>query len=305
MKKFQSIEHFKQAYKSEHVPEMDEQKIHDAISEQFQSSKKISSVNKQLIFLTTAIFLILTGSVSVAAKLSGWTFVNSNNEELMEVSGYSDQKSFTYDDVIEELTETIEPGEFQYFVAVDEYEQHGVTAITPIYKPSEYTDFQDLKEATGDEMILPTIFPETYQFVQATVTYGGAWEGNIAELAENMYLEAKEQGLQYITRQVHHNSLVSEISIKYKKTSNSDEINVIISTAPSSYTPTLSIPQEDLERSEKREHDGIEYLYDPQYANVDFVREHNGSNWMYHIVNGGGLENEVYIIELTENLIQQ
>ncbi|MGM7680805.1 hypothetical protein ACSVDA_01500 [Cytobacillus sp. Hm23] len=305
MKKFHSFEDFERSLKNEQIPTMNEQEIHEAVFYKKDSKRTSFLVNRRLVLMTTVLLIILTTSVGVAAKLNGWSLLNTKGETMLEITNEEwDHPSLKqYDDKIDELKNTLEPGEFLYFLPIDQYERYGPSAVRTVKNDTYFSDYTNMKNFIENKVLLPTEFPGAYELDKGQIQYTVKSEENLLNVYEEMYKEGKSKGLEFVTKEGELSSNIVVISMTLKnELYEKVYINIISSTNGTKW----HMSDKELEQSEKRNLNGVDYIYNSDENRILFaVEDGKGENWIYRMLQVNKRSPENPVLDLTENILKQ
>lgn len=307
--KIKSFEEFEQRLKTQKIPEM---QSNEYLTAHIGKQKK-GPIFLRASFITA--FLTIFVSVSIAAAaihFTGWKFVNSDGKQIFEMKEMTDEEAephHTYDEVMakyrsvkDEIRRDTPDGKFTYFLPVDAYEKIGVSALTMIYNGKEVESVTEIPNDIREFLHLKDELQNKLVFQSGTWYYEIPTERDSIKLAEEMYKEAKEKNLEYMTRQGDLTSDLSHLTLHYESKSNKIEDwesnQIIIQPVKEKLSTT-----ENLSKFTQINKDGFDFLYDKEHHQIYFVKEDESKKYLIHILTSWSEENFVESEEI-ERLIE-
>ena len=306
--KIKSFEEFEQRLKMQTVPEI---QTKEYVADNMRKQKK-APIFLRASFITAILTIFVSVSIAAAAiHFTGWKFFNADGNQIFEMNEMTDEEALphhTYDEVMakyrsvmEEVRQDTPYGKFTYFLAVDAYEKIGISALTMIYKgkeiesvteiPNDIKEFFHLKDELQNKLVLQS----------GTLYYEIPRERDSIKLAEEMYKEAKEKNIEYMTREGDLTSELSHLTLHYESKSNNIEDwesnHIIIEPVKEKLSTT-----ENLSKYTQINKDGFDFLYDKEYHQIYFVKEDESNKYLIKIITSWSEENFVESEEI-ERLI--
>lgn len=293
-KKIKSFDEFGSRFKNQELPEVDYKEL------QVMGYKRVP-IFLRASFITLFLTLFITASVVAAVQLGGWTFLNSEGEQVFEMATMTkdeaaphlayDRLYAKYRNKIEVIQNTMPEGEFKYFLSVEAYEKIGLTSLTILMKgtqiesvtqiPSDFIKPIHLKDEMQNEYVLTdgTILYYPLQYGDTEYTPYHEVE-DVAAIAEELYLEAKENQVEFIEKPGVVSSEISEVSLNYrgKSEENDQGVQIIIRTANEGISTT-----EDLAGYVKVTEEGIDFLVNEEGQNLYFVKGDGSKKLLVHV----------------------
>ncbi|MFO1443594.1 hypothetical protein KDN24_10295 [Bacillus sp. Bva_UNVM-123] len=277
--KIKSFEEFEQRFKKQAIPEMHSNEYLTA---------KIVKEKKRPIFLRASFitaFLTIFASVSIATAaihFTGWKFFSSDGKQIFEMNEMTDEEAephHKYDEVMakyrsvkDKISQDIPLGKFNYFLPVDAYEKIGVSALTALYSGKELKSVTEIPIDIKEFLHLKDELQNKLELQSGTMYYEVPTERDHLKLAEEMYKEAKEKNLEYITREGTLTADLSNLTLHYESESTKIEdrqsIHIIIQPIKEKLSTT-----DDLSIHTQITKDGIDFLYNKERHQIYFVKE--------------------------------
>lgn len=283
-KKMKSFDEFESRFKNQELP-----KVHYK-ERQVIEHKKVP-VFLRTSFITLFLTLFVTASVVAAVKLGGWQFFNSEGEQVFEMATMSEEEAaphFAFDRInakyrveMNKVRSTIEEGEFKYFLTVEGYEEIGATAMALIMENAEIDSVAQIPSEFIEPLHLKDNLQNEYELTEGSIAYYPQEEvENIAAIAEKMYLEAKENQVNYIEKPGVLSSEISRVFLSYanKNKENYQGVHIMIYSADEEMITTR-----DLAGYTKVTEEGIDFLVNEEEQNLYFIKEDGSRNLLVNV----------------------
>lgn len=287
--KIKSYEDFENRLKDQSIPIPECSKTLQSIILERKAVYKPIYLRTSFIAIFLSVFI--TASVATAMQFTGFSLFNSNGEKVYEVLSMGTSEEFNdklmkYERIIQNIKETIPEGKFVYFLPVDAYEELGFTTLLTLYNGTKIENLSAVPSEILESINLYDSILTKYNFSEGTIYYESP-HAEIEFIAEEMYKEAKKNGLEYITQEGTLSSSLNFVELKYK-INESDFDNITIRVSPTEGTMYTS---ENLEEYTKLTEQGNDFLYNKEIQKVLFIVEDNTQKMLV----------EVYIHLLDEN----
>ncbi len=169
--------------------------------------------------------IFVSVSIAAAINLTGWRLFNSEGKQVFEITEFEDgDPNLTYSNItrkyeitMNEIQKDIPKGELKYFIAADIYEEVGGIALTMILNAEEIESVVEIPVELRESLHLRDELPNQLLIKSGSMYY--KLPNRDLNLAEEMYKEAKEKGLAYITRDGKLTTHISSIDLHYESKS--------------------------------------------------------------------------------------
>ncbi|QED48522.1 hypothetical protein [Cytobacillus dafuensis] len=294
--KIKSFEEFENRFKNQRLPKVE----HNEYLAVNTIEHKKTPIFLRASFITIFLTLFISVSIAAAMHFTGWKFFNSDGKQVFEMNTMTEEEAkphHTFDeiyaehrDVMDEIRENLQKGEFKYFLSVEGYEKIGVSALTMIYKGEEIKTVTQIPNDMREFLNLKDELQNKYILEEGMLYYELPWTDSI-KLAKDMYKEAKEKNLEYIEKAGKRTSDITDISnmyLHYTTKSNEEysSLQIIITPVKKSIHTT-----EDLAGYIQLTEDGVDFLYSKDMHHIYFVKEDNSKKFLINISTSWSLEN--------------
>jgi len=287
--KIKSFEEFEQRLKTQIVPEI---QSNDYLAAKIGQRKK-APVFLRASFITALLTIFVSVSIAAAAiHFTGWKFFNSDGKQIFEMKEMTDEEAephHRYDEVMakyrsvkEEIRRDIPDGKFIHFLPVDAYEEIGVSALTGIFKGKEVESVTEIPNGIKEFLHLKDELLNKLVLQSGNLYYEFPTERDSIKLAEEMYTEAKEKNLEYVTREGELTSDLSDLTLHYESKSQTMEdwqsIHINIQPVKNKISTTA-----DLSKYTQINKDGIDFFYNKVHHEIYFVKEDKSKKFLISI----------------------
>ncbi len=273
-KKIRSFDEFESRFKNQELPE-----VH-------YKERQVSEHRKAPIFLRASLItlfltLFITASVVAAAQVGGWKLFNSEGKQVFELATMSEKEAephFAFDRnnakyrvEMDKVRSTIAEGEFKYFLTVEGYEEIGATAMALIMVNTEIGSVAQIPSEIIEHLHLKENLQNEYELTGGSIAYYPQEDvENIAAIAKKMYLEAKENQVEFIEKTGTLSPEISNVFLSYanKNKENYQGVQIMIYSVNEEMITT-----EGLEGYVKVTDEGIDFLVNEDEQNLYFVKE--------------------------------
>ncbi|MEG0473765.1 MAG: hypothetical protein RR588_15645 [Solibacillus sp.] len=287
--KIQSYEQFEQRLKQEAV------RI-ESLEKPAMMKESPMSVTKRLRLapsLIIALFVItLSGTVVIAMEWTGLQFFNNGKPvfEMVEMKDDEVAPNLTYRELVEKngrlkerISKDIPEGKFVTFLDVELYETIGVTAVTNLFNYyKEYKDFSTMPLSFFEPLHFNERVNGTYEFKNAQYYYKLAeesWDTTIAR-AEEMYNEAMQLNVPYITREGTSSKEIDIVRLEYHEVNDKFNLEIFVHTVGEGMATT-----QDLSSYVQLNENGFDFYYSESEQKLYFVYERQEGNLLVSIRN--------------------
>lgn len=284
--KIKSFEEFEQRFKNQQLPDIQH---HEYFAANAIESKK-SPIFLRASILSLLLTIFISVSIAAAMHLKEWKFFNSEGKQVFEMKTMTEEEAephHKYDEiyrkystVMEKIRKEIPKGKFKYFLTVEGYEEIEGSGLTMLYNgeeinsvtqiPEDIRGYLNLKDELQGELVLKS--GKIYYEIPSSN----------ADLAEEMYREAKENNLEYIVKDGILTADISQFELHYE----SKIISIEEGQSISFYIQPIKermLTTVDLEGSKKITEDGIDFLYNPNHHGINFIKEYGSKKFLITI----------------------
>ncbi|MFF2755768.1 hypothetical protein ACFVR1_18910 [Psychrobacillus sp. NPDC058041] len=327
--KIKTYEEFEARLKSQSIPEVEHS---NSLKNKIMERKKISRpIYLRASFIAIFLSIFFTASIATAMQYTGWRLFNSEGKQVFEMKTMTQEEAAPhrkYDEVMKKyrwitnnLQETMPKGKIKYFLAVDGYEELGLTALAMIFKGEEIASVSQIPlEFKGslllnDDIQIPeevkgSLFFDNESLNKYVLTEGKIYYktpnlgvGEFEALSEEMYKEAKENNVEYTIREGWLTDDISEVSLMYNESKGSfGGIEIKLQSAQEGLSTT-----ENVASYTKITELGIEYLYDPFFQQLFFVVENNSKKLLVSVRFTAKMEGKIVdsrdLITIAKNIL--
>lgn len=286
--KIKSYEQFEQRLKQEALRIESLEKPVMTKGSSIRASKKLRLAPLLLI----ALFVItLSGTVVIAMEWTGLHFFN-NGKSVFEMEEMNEEEAAphsTYDELmrknnglIERLRNEIPEGKFLPFLDVEVYEALGITAQTYLSNQKEYKDFPSMPLAFFTPLNFSESLNGEYTFKNAQYLYQlpeESWDAIVAR-AEEMYNEAVQQNVPYITKEGILSTEIDQVRLDYQEMNDKFHLEIWVQTIGEGMSTT-----QDLSSYVQLNENGLDYYYSESEQQLYFVYERQEGNLLVSIKN--------------------
>lgn len=284
--KIKSFEEFEQRLKKQTVPEL---QSNEFLTANIEKQKK-GPVFLRASFITAFLTIFVSVSIAAAMNITGWKLFNSEGKQVFEINKFEEddphlkysQLMAKYDGVKEKIKKDIPKGEFKYFLAVEVYEKVGLNALSMILNAEEIESVKQIPTDLRKSLHLNDELPNQLFFQTGLMYY--EIPNRELNLAEEMYREAKEKGLEYITKDGKLTTNITDMDLRYEKKSekieDSRSVQILIKPYEES---SMVIMTEDMNNYTEMTKDGMDFLYNKEFHQIYFVKEDKSGKFLISI----------------------
>lgn len=292
--KIKSFEEFEQRLKTQTIPEI---QSNEYLAANVVKQKKIP-IFLRTSFITAFLTIFVSVSIAAAINISGWKLFNSEGKQVFEINKFEeDDPNLKYselmvkhDAVMNKIKKNIPKGEFRYFLAVDIYEEVGEIALTMLSNAEEIENVMQIPAELRGSLHLKDELPNQLLFQTGSMYF--ELPNHDPNIAGEMYREAKEKGLEYITRDGKLTTNISNMDLRYEKKSekieNSRSVQIIIQPYEEG---RMMVTTEDMNNYKEITKDGIDFLYNKEHHQIYFVKEDESGKYLISISTSWWLDN--------------
>ncbi|QFF99876.1 hypothetical protein PB01_14165 [Psychrobacillus glaciei] len=280
--KIKTYEEFEIRLKSQAVPQIEHR---DSLKNKLIERKKTyKPLCLRASFIAILLSIFLTASIATAMQYTGWKLFNSEGEEIFVVKTMEDdeKKRVEYQskniNIQDKLNKAVPDGKFQYFLSVDEYEELGATILTWRSNGEKILTREKIPDFYKGSLVFPESLINNYTFTEGTVYYEIA-DHDPEVVAEEMYKEAKENNLKYITKEGEFSNNVDYVTLMYKENEN-DFGGIQIILQPSAGMMTTKI----LEGYTMITEEGVDFIVNKKEQTILFVKEADSKTMLVQII---------------------
>ncbi|MGE7021781.1 hypothetical protein [Solibacillus cecembensis] len=301
--KIKSYEQFEQRLKQEAVRIESLEKPAMSKERSIRTSKKLRIAPSLLI----ALFVItLSGTVVIAMEWTGLHFFNNGKSvfEMTEMNEDEAASHFSYDELmgknrslLDRIHKEVPEGKFITFLDVETYEALGISAVTNLINYKEFKSFSEMPL----EFFAPLNFKEsvngTYLFENAQYYYEFPEESldAIIARAEEMYKEALQLNVPYITKERELSNEIDQVRLDYQGLNDKFNLEIWVQTIGEGMSTT-----QDLSSYVQLNENGLDYYYSEFQQQLYFVYERQEGNLLVSIRNTLIYSEKISLKELLE-----
>lgn len=283
-KKIKSFDEFESRFKNQELPEVHYKE------RQVIENKKVP-IFLRASFITLFLTLFITASVVAAVQLGGWTFFNSEGEQVFEMATMTKEEAaphFAYDRInakyrveMDKVRSTVVEGKFKYFLTVEGYEEIGATAMALIMESTKIEHVAQIPNDFIEPLHLKDDIQNEYQLKDGSIMYYPQHKvEDVAAIAEEMYLEAKGNQVKFVEKQGVLSSEISRVFLSYENNSKENYQGVQIMIDP---VNEEMITTEDLAGYERITEGGIDFLINEGDQKLYFVKEDGSKKLLVNV----------------------
>lgn len=286
--KIKSYEQFEQRLKQEAARIESLEKPAMTKERSIRASKKLRLTPSLLV----ALFVItLSGTVVIATEWTGLHFFN-NGKSIFEMAEMNEDEAAPHleysemmrknNSLIERLRKEIPEGKFLTFLDVEVYEALGITAQTYLSNYKEYKNYSSMPLAFFTPLNFNESLNGEYTFKNAQYYYRlpeENWDATVAR-AEEMYNDALQKNVPYITREGELTNEIDQVSLTYQGLNDKFWLNIWVDPVDEGMSTT-----QDLSSYVQLNESGLDFYYSEFEQQLYFVYERQEGNLLVSIKN--------------------
>lgn len=307
---FQSFDDFTSTLRNEPIPYPDMESFSKKIytpKEKRSLFLRLKSIPLSILLVCIGVFVLSTATVSALySKYTKFIVHNKDGEVALEFSQTSKEqiekdtkareiyKKWEYK--IDEIKESLQTNEVAFLLITELYELDKY--YYPIQQEIQFSSIEQMKSATSTSFIAPTTMPDSYKFLNGSISF----ETEPIDL-EKLYQEAQALDTPYIVQKGVVTQKATKIFLTYK----AEEINfyqpiiyvhIREITGSVGYTSTSA----SIDRMQIITLNDSELLYDPDFPSLTFIVENNGAVLEYGIF-GNSVTTKEELVQIAQGLV--
>ena len=286
--KIKTFEEFETRMKNQTVPAV-------SLNQKTMAYKKVyKPIYLRTSFIAIFLSIFVTASIATAMNYTGWKLFNDEGKQLFEIKTMREEEEvfhkgvdYTYnrnENIIDSIKQTIPDGEFKYFLEVKGYEDVGSTSVLYLMNANEVKSVTQIPKEISESFLLKDVIHDKFILTEGTVSYDPLpRDHDVAKreaMNKELYEEAKEKNLPYITKDGTLTSEISYVNLGYNNKHPESYQRVTIDISP---VGKEMITNENFEGFTKVKIDGRDILYSEEGQRVLFIKEEKSKKFLVSI----------------------